>query len=122
VKAQIFLITVIFKAGGKKNEDGSSAATSLFSRKNWKRRYVLLQVIKYMHLLLAKLTIAYLKQETMVKYFKDVPTDGETALGYLNIDADSTARILGERNFVIATKKRMFHLVADTAVCLSPLF
>eukprot|EP00051_Salpingoeca_urceolata_P018399 m.257803 g.257803 ORF g.257803 m.257803 type:complete len:498 (-) comp19184_c5_seq7:111-1604(-) len=78
------------RGGGWQNNE-----TSLFHRKNWKRRFFKLQ-------------------DTMLKYYRHEAVQGETAVGYVNIDADTEITRSDPKSFLVVSSRRNLHLVAKT--------
>eukprot|EP00051_Salpingoeca_urceolata_P018398 m.257792 g.257792 ORF g.257792 m.257792 type:complete len:105 (-) comp19184_c5_seq4:111-425(-) len=65
-------------------------------------------------LMLLPLRLAWLAQDTMLKYYRHEAVQGETAVGYVNIDADTEITRSDPKSFLVVSSRRNLHLVAKT--------
>eukprot|EP00050_Salpingoeca_kvevrii_P018861 m.79443 g.79443 ORF g.79443 m.79443 type:complete len:103 (+) comp8182_c3_seq2:18-326(+) len=67
---------------------------SVWHRKNWKRRWFVLQ-------------------DNMLKYYPAVPLHGETAAGYINLSGDTQIVRQDSTSFLLVASHRTFRFMAD---------
>eukprot|EP00051_Salpingoeca_urceolata_P012885 m.160787 g.160787 ORF g.160787 m.160787 type:complete len:825 (+) comp17630_c0_seq7:1070-3544(+) len=86
------------QGAGRSKEGGwqlASKSGGMFARKNWKKRWFVLQ-------------------DSMVKYFKEECSGSSTALGYINLSADTQVNATTDRSFSLCTPRREYKIYCDT--------